>query len=149
MKPLQFDKTLLLEIAKFNAEAYQLPPLASKIYAYIVFDFEKRGVCFEEFISVFQVSKSSVSSSLKLLLGKGIIKDFTELSERKRFFVLNEDFLKVRFLEIIDKMEKELSIIEQLNTFRAERGQEAEKFNLLQELFRKNIINIQQSLQEI
>ncbi|WP_027376997.1 hypothetical protein [Kaistella palustris] len=147
---MEFDKDIFREMVKFYGEAYHLPPLAAKIYAYLIFDFDRNGVSFEEFVEIFAASKSSVSSNLNLLLNLDIIKDFTKIDERKRFFVMNENYMKIRFREIIDKMEKELSILNKLSNYRNSTDATAvRKFQTYQALFQKNIDNIQEMLDQV
>jgi hypothetical protein len=43
---MEIDKEIFQDLVKFYGEAFHLPPLAAKIYAYLIFDFEKKGVCF-------------------------------------------------------------------------------------------------------
>ena len=88
---LEIDQELFCEMMKFYGETLNLPPLSAKIYAYLIFDFERKGICFEEFVEVFSASKSSVSSNLNLLLNADLIIDFTKINERKRFFKINEN----------------------------------------------------------
>ena len=87
---MELDKDLFCDMVKFYGNAFHLPPLAAKIYSYLIFDFERKGVPFEEFVEVFSASKSAVSSNLNLLLNLKIISDFNRIDERKRFFVMNE-----------------------------------------------------------
>jgi DNA-binding transcriptional regulator GbsR (MarR family) len=115
---IEIDRDLFCEMVKFYGKTYNLPPLAAKIYSYLIFDFERKGVPFDEFVEIFAASKSSVSTSLNLLLNLNIINDFNKIDERKRFFVMNEKYMKIRCEEIIAKMESELAIINKLKDFR-------------------------------
>lgn len=101
---MEIDKEIFQDLVKFYGEAFHLPPLAAKIYAYLIFDFEKKGVCFDHFVEILHASKSSVSSNLNLLLTSGLIKDFTKIAERKRFFAINENYMVIRFEEIVEKI---------------------------------------------
>lgn len=121
---LHINEVVFQEMVKFYSETLKLPPLAAKIYAYLIFDFEKRGVNFDEFVEVFGVSKSSVSSNLQLLLNMKIITDFNRIDERRRTFVSNSNFIKIRFEEIEDRINRELEILEELNHFRCSMGAE-------------------------
>ncbi len=144
---LNINKDVFCDLARFYGETFNLPPLSAKIYAYLIFDFENRGVCFDEFVGVFSASKSSVSSNLNLLLNLNLIKDFNRIDERKRSFLINENYIKIRFEEIITKMKQEISILETLNVFRNEcLGNCDEKFELYKSLLNKNITNIQETL---
>lgn len=147
---IEIDRELFREIVKFYGAAFQLPPLAAKIYAYLIFDFERKGVAFDEFVEVFAASKSSVSSNLNLLLNLNIIGDFTKIDERRRFFVLNEKYMRIRFEELIEKMQHELKILDQLKEFRKPVEPEVlRRFDVCQNLFKRNISNIRESLDDL
>lgn len=147
---MKIDKEIFREMVKFYGAAFQLPPLAAKIYAYLIFDFDRKGVSFDEFIEIFAACKSSVSSNLNLLLNLNIINDFNKIDERKRFFVMNERYMKIRFEEIIEKMEKELLILNNLKDFRNTTDEVAlQKFEIYTNLFHKNIANIKESLNQL
>ena len=147
---MKIDKEIFREMVKFYGAAFHLPPLAAKIYAYLIFDFDRKGVSFDEFIEIFAASKSSVSSNLHLLLNLNIINDFNKIDERKRFFVMNEKYMKIRFEEIIEKMEKELLILNNLKDFRNTTDEVAlQKFEIYTNLFHKNISNIKESLNQL
>lgn len=146
---IEIDKQLFREMVKFYGDVFHLPPLAAKIYAYLIFDFERNGVSFDAFVEVFSASKSSVSSNLNLLLNLNIIKDFNKIDERKRFFVMNEKYMKIRFEEIIVKMEREVSILDQLKAFRNTKDENIlRKFEIYTALFSKNISNIKETLDQ-
>jgi len=147
---MEIDKEIFREMVKFYGDAFHLPPLAAKIYAYLIFDFDRNGVSFDEFVEIFCASKSSVSSNLNLLLNLNIITDFNKIDERKRFFVMNEKYMKIRFQEIIEKMDRELLILNKLKDFRNTGDPEAlRKFEIYTDLFNKNITNIQDSLDQL
>ena len=147
---MKIDKEIFSEMVNFYGDVFHIPPLAAKIYAYLIFDFERKGVCFDKFVDVFSASKSSVSSNLNLLLNLNIINDFNKIDERKRFFVMNENFMKIRFEEIIEKMERELSILHNLKDFRNTSDESAlRKFEIYTRLFNKNISNIKETLPQL
>ena len=147
---MELDKDLFCDMVKFYGNAFHLPPLAAKIYSYLIFDFKRKGVPFEEFVEVFSASKSAVSSNLNLLLNLKIISDFNRINERKRFFVMNEKFMKIRFGEIITRMEDELSILNKLKNFRKTTDESsAQKFEIYQNLFQNNISNIKEMLDQL
>ena len=147
---MKIDKEIFREMVKFYGEAFHLPPLAAKIYSYLIFDFDREGVSFDEFVEIFCASKSSVSSNLNLLLNLNIINDFNKIDERKRFFVINEKHMRIRFEEIIEKMERELSILHQLKDFRQTDDEEIlRKFGVYTCLFDKNILHIKVTLDQL
>lgn len=134
-------------MVKFYGKAYNLPPLASKIYAYLCFDFHRDGLTFDEIVEVFGASKSSVSTSLNLLICNKLITDESRLDERKRYFQLNNDFVKIRFMEIVERLNEELNIIESLEAVRKECWSETnDKAEIYKQLLQNNIKNIKESL---
>lgn len=146
---MEIDKEIFREMVKFYGKAFHIPPLAAKIYSYLIFDFDRKGVSFDEFVEIFSVSKSSVSASLNLLLSLNIIKDFNKIDERKRFFVMNENFMKIRFEEIISKMETELSIINKLQNFRATTDEnDLKKYEIYRDFFENNISSIKEKIDQ-
>ena len=146
---IKIHEELFSEMVKFYGDVFHLPPLAAKIYAYLIFDFERNGVSFDDFVEVFCASKSSVSSNLNLLLNLNIIKDFNKIDERKRSFVMNEKYMKTRFEEIIVKMQREVAILDQLKTFRNTSDTDVlRKFEMYTNLFKKNISNIRETIDQ-
>ncbi|UJF30712.1 transcriptional regulator [Kaistella sp. 97-N-M2] len=147
---VEIEKDLFCDMVKFYGNAFHLPPLAAKIYAYLIFDFDRKGVAFDEFVEVFSASKSSVSSNLNLLLNLNIISDFNRIDERKRFFVMNEKYMQIRFAEIITKMEDELLILNKLKDFRNSNDEASlKKFEIYQNLFQNSISNIKNNLDQL
>ena len=147
---MKIDKEIFRDMVKFYGDVLHLPPLAAKIYSYLIFDFDRKGVSFDEVVEIFSASKSAVSSNLNLLLNLNIITDFNKIDERKRFFVMNEKYMKIRFDEIIEKMESELSILNKLKDFRNTTDEVAlRKFTVYSNLFEKNISNIKETLDQL
>lgn len=147
---LQYDEKIFGELVRFYGETFNLPPLSAKIYAYLFFDFERKGICFDAFVQVFAASKSSVSSNLNLLLNAKLIRDFNTINERRRFFAINDDFITIRFSEIVDKMKQELLILDQVHRFRKNTTDcEEARFEIYKELLTKNIHNIEETLHKI
>lgn len=150
MVKMKVDKKIFREMVKFYGDAFHLPPLAAKIYAYLIFDFDREGVSFDEFVEIFCASKSSISSNLNLLLNLNVIIDFNKIDERKRFFVMNEKYMNIRFKEIIEKMETELLILNKLKNFRETVDEESlQKYEIYTSLFQKNIANMKESLDQL
>lgn len=150
MATLEINNEIFGDMVKFYSETFHLPPLAAKIYSYLIFDFERKGISFDDFVHIFSASKSSVSANLNLLLNAKLIKDFNMINERKRLFVINEDFVNIRFSEIVDKMKQELVILKKLSDFRASQDKShQEKFEIYTSLLNKNIKNIEATLQKI
>lgn len=144
---IEIEEKTFCRMVKFYGKAHNLPPLASKIYAYLCFDFERQGLTFDELVDVFGVSKSSVSTNLNLLIKSKLVTDVARLDERKRYFQLNNDFIKIRFNDIVERLKEELSIIESLEEVReGHLFLNKDKGEIYKQLLRRNITNIKESL---
>uniref|UniRef100_UPI0035B0A768 transcriptional regulator n=1 Tax=Cloacibacterium sp. TaxID=1913682 RepID=UPI0035B0A768 len=122
------------------------------IYAYLAFDFEKNGLAFDELVETFCASKSSISASINFLLNANLIKTVNKIDERKRYFVFNDDFVKFRFEEIVNRLKREMKILDQLNNYREsqlESSQLSERYSIYRNLLEKNIENIENTLNKL
>ena len=103
-------------------------------------------------VDTFCASKSSVSASINYLLNSNLIKTINKIDERKRYFIINNDFVKIRFEEIANRMKQEIKILDQLNKFKAEQladGNLSERYYIYKSLLEKNIDNIEDTLQKL
>ena len=149
-KSLEVDEKIFQDAVKFYGTILNLPPLASKIYSYLIFDFEKVGITFDEFVEVFSASKISVSTSINLLLNSELIVEVNKMDERKRYFFANDDYKKIRFERIVQKMQDELKLMDDLKNFRkTEHKDEDERIEVYKALLNKSISNIQESLNKL
>jgi len=149
-KSIEIDEKIFQDAVKFYSTMFSLPPLASKIYSYLIFDFEKVGITFDEFVEVFSASKSSVSTSISLLLNSQLIVDVNKMDERKRYFFANDDYKKIRFEKIVQKMQDEIKLLDDLNQFRKVKDEDYDKkIEVYKSLLNKNIVNIQESLNKL
>ena len=149
-KSLEVDEKIFQDAVKFYGTVLNLPPLASKIYSYLIFDFDKVGITFDEFVEVFSASKSSISTNLNLLINSELIIDVNKMDERKRYFFANDDYKKIRFEKIVQKMQDELKLLDDLKNFRkTEHKEDDERIEVYKSLLNKNIVNIQESLNKL
>ena len=149
-KSLEVDEKIFQDAVKFYGPVLNLPPLASKIYSYLIFDFDKVGITFDEFVEVFSASKSSISTNLNLLINSELIIDVNKMDERKRYFFANDDYKKIRFEKIVQKMQDELKLLDDLKNFRkTEHKEDDERIEVYKALLNKNITNIQESLNKL
>lgn len=103
---MQYDQRLVDLFQDFCAHhevVYHFSPLTAQIYTYIMFNNNRDGVTFDELVERLSASKSSVSTSLNLLISNNQIEHFNKIDERKRFFRLNSNFITTR-LELIKNM---------------------------------------------
>lgn len=149
-KSIEIDEKIFQDAVKFYSTVLNLPPLASKIYSYLIFDFERVGITFDEFVEVFSASKSSVSTNISLLLNSQLIIDVNKMDERKRYFFANDDYKKIRFEKIVQKMQDELKLLDDLNQFRKVKDENYDqKMEVYKSLLNKSIVNIQESLNKL
>ncbi|KIC62992.1 hypothetical protein [Chryseobacterium taiwanense] len=149
-KSIEIDEKIFQDAVKFYGTIFNVPPLASKIYAYLLFDYEKVGITFDEFVEVLSASKSSVSTSISLLLKAQLIVDHNKMDERKRYFFINDEYKKIRFEKIVQKMQDELKLLDDLDQFKKNHDDGYnEKMKAYKALLNKNIINIQESLNKL
>ena len=149
---LKLEPEIYQELIEFYGNLFNLPPLSAKIYAYLIFDFDKKGHTFDELLEVFCASKSSISSSINFLLNNNLIKTINKIDERKRYFIINDDFVKIRFEEILNRMKKEISIMEKIQKFIGEINTEIEKstrFEIYKGMLEKNRDNIENTLNKL
>ena len=151
-RQLKIESEIYQELIEFYGTLFNLPPLSAKIYAYLIFDFDKKGHTFDELLEVFCASKSSISSSINFLLNNNLIKTINKIDERKRYFIINDDFVKIRFEEILNRMKKEISIVEKIQKFSEQINQKTEKptrFEIYREMLEKNRDNIENTLKKL
>jgi len=149
-KSIEINEKIFQDAVKFYGTIFNIPPLASKIYSYLLFDYEKVGITFDEFVDVFAASKSSVSTSISLLLNAELIIDHNKMDERKRYFFINEEYKKIRFEKIVQKMRDELKLLDDLNNFKKVRDNGYnERTDAYIALLNKNIMNIEESLNKL
>ncbi len=146
---IAIDPTLLEDLISFYGEFFNLPPLAAKIQAFLIFDFDRQGVTFEELVEAFSVSKSSVSTTLHLLLDIGLIKELP-IEGRRRLFSINNEFIQLRFEELLKRLKLEDSLFERLMEFRGTQGKYSqEKYEVYRNLIKNSISNIENSLEQL
>lgn len=149
---LKIEPEIYQELIDFYGTLFNLPPLSAKIYAFLIFDFEKKGFAFDDLVETFCASKSSVSFSIKFLLSNNLIKTINKIDERKRYFIINNDFVKIRFEEIANRMKQEIKILDQLNKFKEKQlvnENLSERYYIYKSLLENNIENIEETLKKL
>ena len=100
--------------------AYNFPPLAAKIQAYMVLQSNKEGYTFEDLLHVFKVSKSSLSTAINLLLSKNQIEYVHRIDCRKRYFRLNYNYVPEKLEFLHEMISKDLFFTSKINAHRKE-----------------------------
>lgn len=113
MTEIQKQKAELIEMfGVFFENTHHLPPLASRILGNLILDGCKTGLTFEDLVERMSASKSTVSTSLNLLMKTGKITYYTLAGDRKKYFKPSpfsnrlQNYLEIIALEkvIIEKM---------------------------------------------
>lgn len=116
------DKELFMDMASFYGQLFNLTPLAAKVYVYLLFDFCREGVTFDELTDLFKVSKSSMSTSLHNLLQSKHIEFVTSMDSRKRLFRTDPHYTYIRFKEVLENLQKERELMSRFLTFKDKSG---------------------------
>lgn len=109
-------KTLIEEVGLHFQEGHNLSPLAGRIFALLMLS-KKEGFSFEQMVEITGASKSSVSTNINLLVQMKFVEYYTKPGDRKRFFRMTRSNLRISLEEKLDDLEKELLIVEKINSF--------------------------------
>ena len=111
------ERTELIEMFGVHFEnVHNLPPLASRILGLLILDACKDGITFDALIEHVAASKSSVSTSLNLLLKLGKITYYTLPGDRKKYFMPSP--ISERITNYVKMIEHEKEIINRIRTYR-------------------------------
>lgn len=145
------DEEVFRSISAFYMENYALPPLGAKIYTLLMLDYKYTGITFDEIVAQLGASKSSVSESIRLLLSKHLIIEKCFENERKRHFFKNPDHAVVRFESILKRLNKELSVIEQIQSYHREKSTDIPepKIEIFKKMLKNNIKNIDDTINKL
>ncbi|MBW8198763.1 transcriptional regulator [Flagellimonas abyssi] len=93
-------------------EEHNLPPLAARIYAILILT-DKDGLTFDSCLDRLSASKSSISTSINLLVNMGLVTYFTKSGDRKRYFktAKKKTFFLSKLQENLKRIESEKHII--------------------------------------
>lgn len=146
----KIDESLYCSIVRLYGKFFDLPPLAAKIYGYLIFDFKGEGHSLDELVEIFSASKSSVSTSLNLLKSKQLILDISKLEQRKKYFVINQEYPKIRFNELVERLKEEKRILKSLSELSKDINPEISSRILNHQLLlEKNILNIENTISNL
>ncbi|KXK38072.1 MAG: hypothetical protein UZ09_BCD002001664 [Bacteroidetes bacterium OLB9] len=109
--------TLIEDLVTHHIESAKLPPLAAKIFSFILVNDRPDGFTFDELVDTFHVSKSSVSTNLNLLVQYDFLIQFNKIGERKRRYKLTSQYLEIRLKKIRKDLIREKYLVEKLVQF--------------------------------
>ena len=144
MTDIQKEKAELVEMfGVFFESTHHLPPLASRILGNLIIDGCKTGLTFEDLVERMSASKSTVSTSLNLLLKMEKVTYYTVTGDRKKYYKPSPFSNRLRnYLKMI---ELEKTIIEKMMNYREKTVScPEERCNLenMQE-YRKHVLNVE------
>ena len=103
MQELQNGAREIIEEAGKIFEKFGMTPMQGRIIAYFTVS-DPPEKTFDELVSHFRASKSSVSNSLNFLLQSKVIDYKTYASNRKRYFFLTDSFFRVYFTRVLENV---------------------------------------------
>lgn len=139
------EKDEIIELFGVHFETnYNIPPLASRILGILIMDSCKAGITFEELLERTGASKSSVSTSLNLLLKMGKIVYYTVPCDRKKYFKPSP--LSERFSNYMKMIDLEKKIVERMIAYRKRTAEcSAELCNLkTSTAYKEHLMDIEQ-----
>ena len=144
MTDIQKEKAELVEMfGVFFESTHHLPPLASRILGNLIIDGCKTGLTFEDLVERMSASKSTVSTSLNLLLKMEKVTYYTLTGDRKKYYKPSP--FSNRLQNYLKMIELEKTIIEKMMNYREKTVScPEERCNLenMQE-YRKNVLNVE------
>lgn len=113
MEKEEHKQRLIEELGVHFEAEYNLPPLAARIFGNLVVT-EEVGLTFDDCLTKRGASKSSISTSLNLLLQLGMITYFTKSGDRRRYFKISDKstFFIKKLEQALKKAAKESKIIQ-------------------------------------
>lgn len=116
------DTSLYMELVLHYEQFYKLQPLTARIYALLILNNCSKGLAFDDLVATLNVSKSSVSHSVKTLLELNFIEQLKQDNERKRYFRIHKNFFLMRLEDVNKRLIREKEINEKLKEYRKEDG---------------------------
>ena len=95
----------------------QLAPVAARILAYIILT-GKKGVTFEDMVTILCASKSTISTHLNHLQDLHKIVYFTKTGDRKKYFIINKSMVLQHIDSMINKWGEEREIHLELKEYK-------------------------------
>tara|TARA_R110002020_G_scaffold384224_2_gene594877 strand:+ start:250 stop:732 length:483 start_codon:yes stop_codon:yes gene_type:complete len=136
-------RRLVEEIGLHFERAHHLAPLAARIYAIMVLS-PNEGNTFEEILRITDASKSSVSTHLNLLLKLQRVEYFTLSGDRKRYFRVKKDYLRLNLEEDLKKTKEDIKLVEKIVAFNSTYNVEKHKKHKSISILFKDYLKLQE-----
>jgi len=114
---IEEQKSLVEELGVYFHNLEDMSPLSARIFSLLILIGEE-GTCFDELVENLGASKSSISVNLNLLQTKGVIRYFTRTGDRKRYFIISEDYIINRLESKIKEWKAEKALHERILSFK-------------------------------
>ena len=123
---LEIQRKNLIEELGVHLEGNNLAPLAARILSTLILS-GKRGVTFDELVCQLKAGKSSISTHLDHLQNTNRVKYFTKPGDRKRYFIIDPNFILNVIDEMINKWENEKKLHLEIKEYKEKCNLEAEE----------------------
>lgn len=147
---LSVDQSLLQKFSAHYVNVLGYPPNVSWVCAYMLFDFNSDGVTFEELVQFCEASKSTISGALKFLEEKEHIRHFYKEDDRKRYFVINDQYFINRYNDIRSNLINEKNLFIYLNKYKHSIGIQNpdldEKFDSIIDIMNRNADSLNEAI---
>lgn len=143
-----FDDDLKQDLINIHVNNYGLTPIAAHILLHIKSDLKGEGVTFDQLREKIDVSKGAISLNLKMLISKGMVIETNKFNERKRYFMINPEYVTMRIRESIEKLENELKTLTRMTDLIIAEKQEDTVFFKRMKIYEKLLNNMLQMLKE-
>lgn len=143
-------KKLIDELGRYFESSQNLSPLAARIKSLLILC-PIGGYTFDEIVSFFQSSKSSISANLNLLLEIESIEYFTKPGDRKRYFRSKQDYLHNTLKRFYQYSSDELAIVKKIHAYNKKfnpiRFRKSKKYGeIYMEVLEKSLANLKEAL---
>jgi DNA-binding transcriptional regulator GbsR (MarR family) len=142
------------ELTAHYKELYKLPPLASKVFSYFLVDSGQNEYSFDDLVEKFQVSKSSMSSTLHMLSQYDFISQINKIGDRKTYYKITPQHLCIRLKRIKKNLEQEKILTEKLIQLHSKQQEKinpisVEKVNIYTNHLENSIQGLTQTIEKI
>lgn len=127
----EIQRQLIEDFSNYIEVALNFSPLTSKIYSYLLVDISEDGVTFDELVEIFNVSKSSVSSSLSFLTQLKYIEYNIKIDDRRRFYRTVPHNMIIRLQGIHDTLANERDLSKRLRDYKLEKANDRKDISML------------------
>ncbi|MGO3706324.1 MAG: GbsR/MarR family transcriptional regulator [Mesonia hippocampi] len=146
MNQISTEKKKQIEtIGLYFEKELDLTPLTARIFGLLVVS-SSDGLSFDQITEVSCASKSSVSTSVNLLLQLKAVEYFTKPNDRKRYFRISHNHLYLMLIDELNEVNKGIDIINTIIDYNKEK--KAEKYQQVRLIFREYLLNNQKNIQQ-